>query len=293
MARPLSVTVLRCRTSDRTHGGARGAESLGLALDPHARLVGLPGTAHIADWSDDLRDSHGCLLEAGGQVADMLDAGAFPVLTSSDCSICMTTFQAVVRHEPAARVLWLDAHGDFNSPDTTPSGFLGGMCLAAACGRWDAGFEPALDPSRVLMCGVRDLDPGERVLVETAGVPVARPSEVVERLRGVPRLRAPRPRRARPRHPALAVPGRARAERHRPAHAAGGGRPRLRCRRRGDHRVRSVRRTRWSWPAAPSSSPGSCGRCCHDRQRGRPAPARGPGRERPAGQPAGRRRSTA
>jgi arginase family enzyme len=186
VARPLSVTVLRCRTSDRTPGGARGAESLGLALDPGARLVGTPGDAHIADWSDDLSDSHGCLLEAGGQVADMLDAGAFPVLTSSDCSICMTTFQTVMRHEPAARVLWLDAHGDFNTPDTTPSGFLGGMCLAAACGRWDAGFEPALEPSRVLMCGVRDLDPGERVLVETAGVPVARPSEVVDRLRDTP-----------------------------------------------------------------------------------------------------------
>ncbi len=184
MARPLSVTVLRCRTSDRTPGGARGAESLGRALDADARLVGTPGNAHIAGYDDDLRDSHGCLLEAGGQVEDMLAAGAFPVLTSSDCSICMTTFRAVIRHAPDARVLWLDAHGDFNTPDTTPSGFLGGMCLAAACGRWDAGFEPALDPSRVLMCGVRDLDPGERVLVETAGVPVARPAEVADALRG-------------------------------------------------------------------------------------------------------------
>jgi arginase len=185
VARPLSVTVLRCRTSDRTPGGARGAESLGLALDPYARLVGTPGDAHIAGYDDDLRDSHGCLLEAGGQVEDMLAAGAFPVLTSSDCSICITTFQAVIRHAPDARVLWLDAHGDFNTPDTTPSGFLGGMCLAAACGRWDAGFEPALDPSRVLMCGVRDLDPGERVLVETSGVPVARPAEVADAPRGV------------------------------------------------------------------------------------------------------------
>ena len=58
------------------------------------------------------------------------------------------------------------------------------MCLAAACGRWDAGFEPSLEPAQVLMCGVRDLDAGERVLVETAGVGNARPSEVVEILRG-------------------------------------------------------------------------------------------------------------
>jgi arginase len=182
--RPLSVTALRCRTSDRTPGGARGAESLALALDPDAKLVGSFGEPRIASYVDDLRDSHGCLLEAGGQVEDMLSAGRFPVLTSSDCSICMTTFQAVVRHAPDVHVLWLDAHGDFNTPDTTISGFLGGMCLAAACGRWDAGFAPALEPGRVLMCGVRDLDPAERVLVETAGVGNARPSEVTSYLSG-------------------------------------------------------------------------------------------------------------
>ena len=183
MDRPLSVTVLRCRTSDRTPGGALGAEALGLALDPDARLVGTAGGARIANWDEDLRDSRGCLLEAGGQVDDMLAAEKFPVLTSSDCSICMTTFQAVRRHRPNVRVLWLDAHGDFNTPDTTRSGFLGGMCLSAACGRWDAGFEPSIEPGRVVMCGVRDLDPGERVEVETAGIGNARPSEVADLLR--------------------------------------------------------------------------------------------------------------
>ncbi len=170
MDRPLSVTALRCRTSDRTAGGARGAEALALALDPGAKLVGTPGEPRVSSWEEDLRDSHGCLLEAGGQVEDMLAAGRFPVLTSSDCSICMTTFQAVVRHEPGVRVLWLDAHGDFNTPKTTPSGFLGGMCLAAACGRWDAGWPETIDPATVHFLGVRDLDPGERQEVERAGV---------------------------------------------------------------------------------------------------------------------------
>ena len=45
-----------------------------------------------------------------------------------------------MRASPGVRVLWIDAHGDFNTPETTPSGFLGGMCLGAACGRWDAGL---------------------------------------------------------------------------------------------------------------------------------------------------------
>ena len=42
---------------------------------------------------------------------------------------------------------WLGAHGDFNTPETTASGFLGGMCLAGACGLWDTGFGAGLDPS--------------------------------------------------------------------------------------------------------------------------------------------------
>ena len=96
----LSVVALRCRTSDRTPGGARGAEALALALDPDARMVGTLGEPRVADWDDDLRDSHGCLLEAGGQVEDMLGGGRFPVLTRSDCSICLTTFQAVARLVP-------------------------------------------------------------------------------------------------------------------------------------------------------------------------------------------------
>jgi arginase len=183
----ISLVTLRCRTSDRTEGGGRGAQALGeeigerLGFDP--RVVGSPAPPRVADWSDDLRDSRGCLLEAGGQVDDALAGGRFPLLLASDCSICMTTLPAVLRHHPDARVLWLDAHGDFNTPESTPSGFLGGMCLSAACGRWPSGLldgdAPVVDPSRVLLCGVRDLDPGERVGLELAGVPgVARPSEV-------------------------------------------------------------------------------------------------------------------
>jgi arginase family enzyme len=191
----ISLVALQCRTSDRTPGGGRGALALagelGTRLGLEARIIGSPAEPRAASYSDDLRDSRGCLLEAGGQVDDALAGGDFPLLLASDCSICMTTLPSVLRHHPEARVLWLDAHGDFNTPDTTPSDFLGGMCLAAACGRWDAGLldppPPAVDPSRITLCGVRDLDPGERVGLELAGVPgVARPSEVADLVRGAP-----------------------------------------------------------------------------------------------------------
>jgi arginase family enzyme len=78
---------------------------------------------------------------------------------------------------PGVRFLWIDAHGDFNTPETTPSGFLGGMCLGAACGRWDAGWPDTIDPASVSFLGVRDLDPGEKVEVSEAGVGEGVPDE--------------------------------------------------------------------------------------------------------------------
>ena len=190
MDRKVSVVGMLCRTSDRTAGGARGVEALAPLLAEAAggepRMIGSPGEPRAADWADDLAASRGCLLEAGGQVDDALVAGGFPVLLAGDCSICLTTLPTVLRHHPEAYVLWLDAHADFNSPDTTPSGFLGGMCLAAACGVWDAGLvaDVQVDPAQVVMCGARDLDGGEQVLLERAGVRIVRPSQLADMLDG-------------------------------------------------------------------------------------------------------------
>jgi arginase len=186
-----AVVALLCRTSDRDARGAQGAEALASALAARlggdARMIGSPGEPRDSSWEEDLRDSRGCLLEAGGQLDDAMSGGRYPILTASDCSICMTTLPALVRHRPDVWVLWLDAHGDFNSPDTTPSGFLGGMCLAAACGVWDSGLGSGLDPARVVMCGVRDVDPGERVLLDTRGVGrVESPSQLADVLDGRP-----------------------------------------------------------------------------------------------------------
>src|SRR4051812_43024008 len=185
-----SVSALACRTSDRAPLGAAGAQALALAvaarLGTAARIVGSPGAPRAGRYDDDLRDARECLLQAGAQVDEALGAGRFPVLLAGDCSICVATLPALLRHRPDARVLWLDAHADFNTPSTTPSAFLGGMCLSAACGLWYAGFGgPPLEPARVLMCGVRDVDGGERDLLCAHGVGrVERPPEVAQRLAG-------------------------------------------------------------------------------------------------------------
>ena len=163
------ITALLCRTSERGEQAAAGTRELGELLG--ARIIGSPGAPRAAaNHLDDLRDSRGCLLEAGGQLDDALEAGRIPILLAGECSVCVSTLPTVVRRRPDVRVLWLDAHPDFNTPDTSPSGYLGGMCLAGACGLWDTGFGAGLDPARVIMFGVRDVDGPERVALDRNGV---------------------------------------------------------------------------------------------------------------------------
>ena len=170
MDRPvtLSASALLCRTSDRVPEGAAGAAAL-------AELIGARGIGSIEEprtqgWEEDLASARGCLLEAGGQVEDALIAGDRPLLLAGDCSIAVATLPVLARLRPDAWVCWIDAHADFNTPATSPSGYLGGMPLAGACGLWETGFGAGIDPARVAMLGVRDVDGPERVALDRCGV---------------------------------------------------------------------------------------------------------------------------
>jgi arginase len=188
--RPVSarVTVLRGRTSDRSADGARGAQALGeelaARLGVEAELVGEPGTPRDGRWEDDLRDGQAAIAAAGVALDASLEAGTFPILLASDCTICMGALPVLARREPDTRIVWLDAHGDFNTPATSASGFLGGMCLSAACGRWDGGFGAGVDPGRVVLSDGRDLDAGERDEMEAAGLAITAPGDIAAAVRG-------------------------------------------------------------------------------------------------------------
>ena len=181
----VSLVALVCRTADRTPGAARGAQTLapliGKRLGIEPRTIGTASEPRETTYEQDLSESRGCLLEAGGQVDDALADGRVPVITAPDCSISVTTLPAALRHRPQAKVLWLDAHGDYNTPATSGSGYLGGMCLAGACGEWDAGLGDTIAPEQVVLAGVRDLDGGERELLERSAATVIGAS-VVETL---------------------------------------------------------------------------------------------------------------
>jgi arginase len=116
-----------------------------------------------------------------------------PFIFANRCGVSLATIAAMLRHRPDARIVWCDAHGDFNTPATTPTGYLGGMVLSALCGLWNSGFGAGLSPDRIVLAGARDLDPGESELIAAHGVRIIAVKDgiidtdrVIEALDGAP-----------------------------------------------------------------------------------------------------------
>jgi arginase len=108
-------------------------------------------------------------------VVDTLAAGQRPVSIAGDCCTAIGMLAGLQRAGLQPTLIWFDAHGDFNTMATTPSGFLGGMPLAMIVGRGDLGMPAAvgLDPlpeNQVILTDGRDLDPPERDLIVNSGV---------------------------------------------------------------------------------------------------------------------------
>lgn len=113
-----------------------------------------------------------------------LAAGAFPLFLGGDHSVAAGTVAATAAAFGEIGVLWVDAHGDFNTSETSPTGNLHGMPLAALCGLGApelvhlGGPGPKVSPRHVVLFGVRDLDTGERRLLREQGVKVITLSDI-------------------------------------------------------------------------------------------------------------------
>ncbi len=123
-----------------------------------------------------------CIIPMGrrvsGAVSTSMQAGNFPLVLGGDHSLSVGSIRGAARNRKIG-VIWVDAHADFNTPETTPSGNIHGMPLAALCGMGDARLVqlwdetiPVIDPQRVAVIGARDLDPGEKRNLREAGVMV-------------------------------------------------------------------------------------------------------------------------
>jgi arginase len=132
---------------------------------------------------------------ASEELAHMVEAAladdAVPVVLGGDHSIAIGSVAGVAAHYRKRRgpvgIIWLDAHADCNTPETTPSGNIHGMPLAALLGHGAkeltevAGFAPKVLPEHTAIVGARSIDPGEREMLRALGVRVFTMTEIDER----------------------------------------------------------------------------------------------------------------
>jgi arginase len=124
-------------------------------------------------------------------VEGILNSGQLPLILGGDHSIAIGSFAGVAsyykKQQKTLGLIWFDAHADMNTPDTTPSGNIHGMPLAALLGYGTpeltnvAGFAPKLDPKLCAHVGARDIDPGERELIRKLGMRFFTMREIDER----------------------------------------------------------------------------------------------------------------
>jgi arginase len=155
-------------------------EELGYTMDDKGNIeVPIQETCSITDPKLKYLD---CIVPMGrrvaGAVATSIQGGRFPLVLGGDHSLSVGSIRGAAKYKKIG-IIWVDAHADFNTPETTPSGNIHGMPLAALCGLGDARLvclwdemPPIVDPKRVAVIGARDLDPGEKRNLREAGVMV-------------------------------------------------------------------------------------------------------------------------
>jgi arginase len=125
-----------------------------------------------SDFRAEVQTQFGLYRSLAAHVAEAKRNGRFPLILSGNCG---ATVGAIAADTKRRGVIWFDTHGEFNTPETTASGFLDGMGLAIATGRcWTTlaasipGFHP-IPGSDILLLGGHDFDAGERERLEEAG----------------------------------------------------------------------------------------------------------------------------
>jgi len=147
---------------------------------PVPRLATLPFAGAVLnnrafDCEDEVKSFAPLYSKLAEFVEDTLKQGERPVSIAGDCGATIAVVAGLQRAAIDPAIVWLDAHGDFNTAETSPSGFLGGMPLAMIAGLGDislcklVGLNP-VDDKRIILTDGRDLDPGEAVLVEKSGL---------------------------------------------------------------------------------------------------------------------------
>jgi arginase len=138
-----------------------------------------------------LREISGICKELASEIRKILESGELPLVLGGDHSVAIGSIAGISsflrERNQTLGLIWFDAHADMNTPETTPSGNIHGMPLAALLGYGApeltdiAGFAPKLDPHLCAHIGARDIDQGERELIRQLGIRFFSMREIDER----------------------------------------------------------------------------------------------------------------
>ncbi|MDQ6770796.1 MAG: arginase family protein [Gemmatimonadota bacterium] len=144
----------------------------------HTRIAELSPNS----WHAEIQTSFELMRMLAGAVREARESGRFPIVLAGNCNTAVGTVAGL--GADSTGVAWFDAHGDFNTPETTRSGFLDGTAVAMITGRcWTQltatvpGFAPIAD-DRVCLIGTRDVDSLEGALLEDSDVEVIEPKHL-------------------------------------------------------------------------------------------------------------------
>jgi arginase len=165
-----SFTAYLGLAGDRNTRGMAGAALMAEALARSTGLepvqVGVPAAPLAARWDAELDAAQATLRTLADRYDVLLRRGLRPLTAMGRCATALATLPVVARHRPNACIVWFDAHADANTPDTSTSGYLGGLVLTGASGRWPSPLGSGLRLEQVVLVGSRDIDPPERCLID-------------------------------------------------------------------------------------------------------------------------------
>ena len=166
----IALNIFEGRAGDRNDRAMKGAVILGNALAAAMGVkptkTGTPQAPLSASWAIELEAARPGLGELRDLISSEFDRGLHPVTCIGRCAAGLGTLPAVAFVHPEAVIVWIDAHGDSNSPADTTTGYLGGMVLTGAAGIWETGLGAGVKLSNVILVGCRDLDPIEKSLID-------------------------------------------------------------------------------------------------------------------------------
>lgn len=178
----ISLICSQGRVADRTNntlaGSMYAAKHLASILKISQITVGKPTPAEQDKWPESLDKARDHLSKMAAALKDELNKNKKIILTTSTCPTSLATIPEVVKKYPDIKLLWFDGHGDFNTPKTSDSAYLGGMVVSAVCGVWDAELEQTINAENVIIIGAHDIDAQEQVLLDQHKVTVIPPAEV-------------------------------------------------------------------------------------------------------------------